>query len=65
MAEAVAFRRDDARFRLMSLIHMTEKLCRAKELKILAFGAESDSARHLARFYSGRRSRLCRRPWKK
>jgi hypothetical protein len=25
----------------MSLIHMTEKLYRAKELKILAFGAES------------------------
>jgi hypothetical protein len=48
MAEAVAFRHDDIRFRLMSLIHMTEKLYRAKELKILALDAESESARLLA-----------------
>ena len=41
MAEAALSWHDDARFRLMSFIHMTEKLYRAEELKILAFGAES------------------------
>ena len=39
MAEAALSWHDDARFRLMSLIHMTEKLYRAEELKILAFGS--------------------------